>query len=239
VRLSALSARPIPGHPVSDDDDSELDELEAKQITCESPGCGLDTSGRERFGENRGGLVGLSDLRHTPLCLLPGQRPIRGGGEQFSCRAQDGGDKSPEERTWSLAERTSPPLGRFGRLRRIWYNATRHSFPSVSPLWLAVARAAIPVRVRVRLAMLLTMEVMWVGLGPSKASYRVCGRFRCPAIPRHQFPRTDPDRHKLVAPASHCGLLTLPKTGFLAIQRRFSLPTRVTDHHRQELSHAA
>jgi hypothetical protein len=35
--LSVLSARPVPCHPVEDDDESELDELEAKQITCESP----------------------------------------------------------------------------------------------------------------------------------------------------------------------------------------------------------
>jgi len=32
VCFSVLSARPVPGHPVSDDE-SKLDELEAKQIT--------------------------------------------------------------------------------------------------------------------------------------------------------------------------------------------------------------
>jgi hypothetical protein len=52
VSLSVLSARPVPCHPVVDDDELELDELEAKQITCESPVIGLDTSGRDRFGEN-------------------------------------------------------------------------------------------------------------------------------------------------------------------------------------------
>lgn len=69
MSLSVLSARPVPGHPGADDE-SKLDELEAKQITWESPIYELDSPERERFGEKSDDSIGkrglLAGNRHRP-----------------------------------------------------------------------------------------------------------------------------------------------------------------------------